>query len=799
MQRLLAAALLVVAPLASAGPLIQVQGRAGPAAPRASVFTGRPAGWAEQLGPDLGQIEALYGVYGAAPVLRALAEKTPEPADFARLPREERAERILKAGLRASELVAAEALAAAAEAGKADPSSPEYAVLFARLQMLNGPLRRLVPDEPAAAAAAAFEDVKVRFDAARTRRLEARLARIAASGGLETLVDHALAELPRVPSALMTPSVARLRKESGPRPKWDLAATDRVPKVSRSIELRARLAAYGAKHELARFAAQKVFVPARDAFRWAMGHAGQIWRKYVSGREMDRHTFRFAVVEGLFKKGDFRASFGHPLYEGDLKVMSPLIFRAREAAVMGGQTKRVGRDLVVAGEKIEIAKLEVSPMLGVSGMSFPQLSAQSHLSLLYIALKLAKEQGVSMLQNTGEGGPGLHLALLQGDAERAIKYIVDFNVENGRFARDSAQAAQVVGFVDRLMRARAKLFAEFTDEDLARSKVVAQFGPALNGIRGEDGFVDFDRLAAIAEPRSVAMVQFKLKQAAKRGAKVDPKKVDDVVAALRDIRSGRNGKSPELNPDFSSYEDIAALVLATKIVARKPVSLKFGVGDVADMKAFLTFLRDANALPDHIQLDGAGLDFSPGSGNAPPGADTSLPSTDATIVVDALLKSLGVRDQVFLETSGDVLLPIDAVEKLALGADGVSAARCWMAMGLGCAMVKACAEGACPYGIAARSDSFAGLALDPAKVAPKGHLAAANWQKAYLQTLAEAGLSDWREARGRLGLAARSSSLRVKDGRRLWTLDFVYSPEYAANLLRGALTREQVEQIVFAK
>jgi glutamate synthase domain-containing protein 2 len=733
---------------------------------------------------------------------RAAQGKSPEA--FAALPPRERAEALLKAELTAREQAHGEAERALAEFKTADPATPEYALLVARLQQLQGPLSRLLDGPGVSEVQAAYVQAHGRFSEDQRARFATLLERAFRTfkGGAPvegTLVELAASELPRIPSGLMTARVAALRRASAAAPAWDHHLTPPQPPAPRSLALRARVGVLTLKQGAVRLVAKALYVPARDAFRFVMGHVGEIWRKYVSGREVDKHNFRWGVIEKLHKEGDFRGSLGHPVYDYMPEVMSPLIFRDDAVGEIRAQTRSVGRDLVVDGETLPIRKLELSPMMGVSGMSFPQLSAQSHLSLIYIHLKLAKDLGVRVLDNTGEGGAGLHLAVLEGDREKARRYLVDWNKANGQFKDDSWGEANVTRFVDQLMAKRDELFKEFTPADLAKSQIVAQYGSALNGIRGEGGFVDFDKLRNIGDSPFVAMTQFKLKQAAKRGAKVDSRKIDAVVAALREIQRGSHAKSPEINPDFSSYEDIAALLLATKIVTRKPVSLKFGVGDVKDLHDFLAYLVSRGALPDHIQLDGRGDDFSPGSGNAPPGANTSLPSNDAIIVTDAILKQLGVREQVYLEATGDIFLPADGAEKLALGADGLAGARVWMNMGLGCAKVKACANGNCPYGIASRSDSLVGFSLDPVKVAPKGFTAGANWFKAYTQTLAETGTSDWRTLRSQIGLASRSTAIRLKVGAKMIPLDRYYDLDYVSDLLRGVLTRREVKRLVFGR
>lgn len=808
MKALLAAALALAAASAPcrAGELVQLSGAraAGPGAALGLYASPSPA-WADALGPQLGRLMERFGAQGAPAVMHALAGQALLPGQFAARAPRERAERLLKAELSARADAQAQAAAALAElAGRPDPSSDEYPVLVSRLYMLQGPLARLVDGPDAARLAEAYRAARGRLDAAQQERFSRLLERAQrAFPGSEpgpTLFELTVAGLPRIPAGYMTARVAQLRGASASAPAWDHRLAPPLPPAPRSPGLRSRVAALRLRDGALRLASRGLYRPARDAFRAAMGELGEVWRKYVSGREVDRHNFRWGVLERLHKKGDFRGSFGHPVYDLMPEVMSPLIFREDALAPLRAQKRLVGRDLVIDGRVVPVRKVEYSPMIGVSGMSFPQLSAQSHLSLIYIHLKLAKELGVRATDNTGEGGPGFHLAVLEGDREKLRRYLVDWNKANRQFDGDPWGEAEVVHFVDSLMRKRDALFKEFTPQDLARAQVVAQFGSALNGIRAEGGFVDFDKLRSVADSPYVAMTQFKLKQAAKRGARVDPRKIDAVVAALREIpHVGKPFKSPELNPDFASYEDIAALVKASKLVTRKPVSLKFAVGDVKDLHDFLAFLKAHDALPDHIQLDGRGDDFSPGSGNAPPGANTSLPANDAVIVADAILKKLGVRGQVFLEATGDVLLPAEGVLKLALGADGLAGARVWMNMGLGCAKVKACADGNCPYGIASRSNSLVGLSLDPEKVAPKGFAAGSNWFKTYTQTLAETGQADWRTLRDTIGLGSRSTALRLKSGGKMLPLDRYYDLDYVSDLLRGALTRREVRKLVFRR
>jgi glutamate synthase domain-containing protein 2 len=788
MLGLLLAALLAPCGSMSAAELIQL---GLPAAPRpiSSVYGSGQSAWRSLPGGELSSFEARYGSAGLAPILSQLEVQGLGPQTYMSLLETQRIAAMGAAIYSVHEQARAEAAALPALIASADPARPDFPLTVARLQMLQGALGAFLEPGQLADARKAYVETRSQLDAVQQEKLSAAIARTARALGKGaepvSVLEAVAAQTPELP--ISTPKIARLRQAARLGLGWE-AGLKPVPSPNqdRSLGLRAKVAflktKFGAKAALAR----GFYRPLLDAFRFVMTHAGELYRKYISGQEMDRHSFRWHVLENLHKEGDFRGSFGHPVHEMNVEVESPVIFR--EGALEA-----------LRSEQFSLGGARLSSMLSISGMSYPQLSAQSHLSLMYIHLRLAKELGVRQFYNTGEGGPYMHLALLEGNRELVKERIIAWNKENKQFQSGSWDEAKVDQFVDQLMAKRDEIFKGFTQQDLEKAQIVAQFGSALNGIRDAQARVDFEKLRAIGASPYVAMIQYKLKQAAKRGAKVDARKIDAVVAAFRDLPRDGHAKSPELNPDFASYADIAKLILATKSVTHKPVSLKFGVGSAKDVLDFFQYLKSAGALPDHLQIDGRGADFSPGSGNAPPGANTSLPSNEAIIVIDAVLKKLGIRDRILVEATGDVLLPVDGVEKLALGADCISGARTWMGMGLGCAMVRTCANGNCPYGIASRADSLVGLGLDPAVIGPKGYQAAANWYKTFAQTLAEAGAGDWRDFRKDNGLGSRSAALRIQIGGKMVTLDEHFDEEYVANLLRGALTPEEVARYVFGR
>ncbi|PCI37169.1 MAG: hypothetical protein COB53_07360 [Elusimicrobia bacterium] len=594
---------------------------------------------------------------------------------------------------------------------------------------------------------------------------------------LRSIMDQLKATIERDGPSLSAETIGRIFdysrvEETGPAPAPVTFVKLAVPPKS-SDAMRKSL---NRRHRL-KLAAAKLYRPTLTHGRKLFIGIGKLYRG-ATGKKMDRQRERWAEDEYLFKHGRLRDKSN------------------RRPSKDASSVKELREQYAHVGDVV------ISAMVGVSGMSFPQLSAQSHLSLLYANLKLAKERNVRILHNTGEGGPAFHIALLENDRETVREEIIRWNIENGQFEKGSWDHAKTEHFIDQLMKSRNALFAEFTDEDMKRIQIVAQFGSALNGIRGPGYTADESKLAKLGKSDSVVVIEYKIKQAAKRGGKVNFSKVDPFVAAERDLAiktAGDTLKSPEVSPEMGSFEAIAELVRRTRRITGKLVSLKFGVGDPRDIKDLFRYLRDHDALPDFVQIDGRGIDFSPGSGNAPPGANTSLPINEALIVVDAVLKQLGIRELVFVNTAGDILEPEDALERLAF-ADGLLGARCWMGMGLGCSQMRECAAGKrgfCAYGIASRSDVIAGLALDPLVVGPKAFKAGEAFFDGTTQLMANAGVTDWPNLRSSHGLAAANSPLRIQLGEESYRLDEIYDPQYISDLLRDVMTPEEVQLHVF--
>jgi glutamate synthase domain-containing protein 2 len=122
------------------------------------------------------------------------------------------------------------------------------------------------------------------------------------------------------------------------------------------------------------------------------------------------------------------------------------------------------------------------------------------------------------------------------------------------------------------------------------------------------------------------------------------------------------------------------------------------------VKAMLT----TDITPDFITIDGA----EGGTGAAPVEFSNRLgtPCLEATHYINQVLIGAGLRDRIRLIASGLTSSGYYLLEKIAVGADTVNAARSMM-MALGCVQAQSCNTNHCPTGIAT-TDPNRGRAID---------------------------------------------------------------------------------------
>ena len=194
-------------------------------------------------------------------------------------------------------------------------------------------------------------------------------------------------------------------------------------------------------------------------------------------------------------------------------------------------------------------------------------------------------------------------------------------------------------------------------------------------------------------------IQIKVAQGAKpgEGGQLPGFKVNDIIAKTRNAIPGISLISPPPHHDIYSIEDLAQLIFDLKnINPSAAVSVKLvaesGVGTIA--------AGVAKAKADLIVISGAegGTGASPASSMRFAGIspEIGLAETQQTLVRN------GLRNQVRLQTDGQLKTAKDVVVMAMLGADEFSFGTLPLIV-LGCVMMRKCNTNTCPMGVATQN------------------------------------------------------------------------------------------------
>ena len=195
-------------------------------------------------------------------------------------------------------------------------------------------------------------------------------------------------------------------------------------------------------------------------------------------------------------------------------------------------------------------------------------------------------------------------------------------------------------------------------------------------------------------------IQIKVAQGAKpgEGGQLPGFKVNDIIAKTRNAIPGISLISPPPHHDIYSIEDLAQLIFDLKnINPTAAVSVKLvaesGVGTIA--------AGVAKAKADLIVISGAegGTGASPASSMRFAGIspEIGLAETQQTLVMN------GLRNQVRLQTDGQLKTAKDVVVMAMLGADEFSFGTLPLIV-LGCVMMRKCNTNTCPMGVATQDE-----------------------------------------------------------------------------------------------
>jgi glutamate synthase domain-containing protein 2 len=201
----------------------------------------------------------------------------------------------------------------------------------------------------------------------------------------------------------------------------------------------------------------------------------------------------------------------------------------------------------------------------------------------------------------------------------------------------------------------------------------------------------------------VKMVEIKISQGAKpsHGGVLPGAKVTEEIARIRLVEAGKTVNSPATHPEFDSPIGLLEFVQRLReLSGGKPTGFKLCIGLKKEFLAIVKAMLESGIFPDFITIDGA----EGGTGAAPVEFTNrfGLPCLEATYFVNQVLIGAGIRSSIRLISSGMTATGFDMLEKIAVGADAVNAARSMM-LALGCIQARQCNTNHCPTGIATQN------------------------------------------------------------------------------------------------
>lgn len=233
--------------------------------------------------------------------------------------------------------------------------------------------------------------------------------------------------------------------------------------------------------------------------------------------------------------------------------------------------------------------------------------------------------------------------------------------------------------------------------------MIFQMSSGLYGVRDEDG--KFDEVKYQKVMKFCRMTEIKIAQGAKQtGGKLAGAKVTADIAYYRGVTEGENVFSPNRFPFADSTAHLLDFVERLQKLSQKPVGFKMVISDAGAVDEMVEEMAKrkklGKSLPDFITVDsGEG-----GSATAPLELMESvgLTTNNALYVLDTMLKTYDIREDIKIIASGKVLTPDDAIITMCMGADAIGIARGFMMSG-GCIRAKMCSgfgSHVCPIGMA---------------------------------------------------------------------------------------------------
>ncbi|MDQ0216015.1 glutamate synthase (ferredoxin) [Oikeobacillus pervagus] len=228
--------------------------------------------------------------------------------------------------------------------------------------------------------------------------------------------------------------------------------------------------------------------------------------------------------------------------------------------------------------------------------------------------------------------------------------------------------------------------------------IIMQIGPAMFGVRDENGEMDWDELKRKSEIPQIKAFEIKLAQGAKtRGGHIDAEKVNPEIAEIRKVEAYKSIDSPNRFRQFSNIPSMCDFIEKIRNHTGIPVGMKIVVGGNDSVEELAKYMKATGKGPDFITVDGG--EGGTGASYQELTDSVGLPIKSALPIVVSTLEKYGVRDRVKIIASGKLFTPDRIAIALAMGADLVNIARGFM-ITVGCIQTLKCHSNACPVGVA---------------------------------------------------------------------------------------------------
>jgi glutamate synthase domain-containing protein 2 len=233
--------------------------------------------------------------------------------------------------------------------------------------------------------------------------------------------------------------------------------------------------------------------------------------------------------------------------------------------------------------------------------------------------------------------------------------------------------------------------------------LIWQVGTGYFGARDANGKFSDKEFEKRATLENVKMIELKISQGAKpgHGGILPAAKITPEIAKIRNVPMGQDVNSPPSHSEFSTPIELLKFIERMRNASGgKPVGFKLCIGKRREFLSICKAMEKTGILPDFIAIDGG----EGGTGAAPLEFSNYMgsPGVEGLIFAHNALSGFGVRENIKVLATGKVISGFGIIKRLALGADGVYAARSFM-MALGCIQALRCNSNHCPTGVATQN------------------------------------------------------------------------------------------------